>query len=184
MNSFTVAEVLNTAALSLPDDALYHILKEVKPSVQVFFSMQDIPEEDVSFPYLLIDKMGDKTTGTEYGPVSGNSRSRYVSKECAFTLTYVGANAVGNLGEYVENKDDFYSIMNKLNVSLVLQDSVLNVSAIIDTTTEERAQVEGGLRYVDTSTENVGSIGTITVGAEVFDIDGTKVYDEEIEITD
>lgn len=184
MEDFTASVVLTTAALSMPDDALYHIFKEIKPSVQVFFSQQDIPEEGVSFPYLLIERIGDKTTCFDYDGVSSTTRTRYVSKETSFTLTYVGTDAVKNLSDYVEKRDEFYDIMNKMNVSLVLQDNVLNVSAILDTTTEERAQVEGVVRYVETSTENVGSIEVVKVEAEVYDIDGTKVYDEEFEITD
>jgi hypothetical protein len=184
IGDFTASVVLSTAALSMPDDVLYHILKQVKPYVQVFFSQQDVPEEDVSFPYLLIEKSAIRTTGIEYGSVSVTyMREKYVSKECAVILTYVGPDAVKNLSEYVEARDNFSNIMGKLNVSLVLQDNVVDVAALLNMTTEPRAQVEGTIRYVDTIVENIGNIGTVKVEAEVFDIDGDKVYDEEIEIT-
>jgi DNA polymerase elongation subunit (family B) len=183
IGNFTATAVFTTAALSLPDDAIYHVLKQVKPSVQVFFDQQDIPEEDVSFPYLLVEKSASKTLSVEYGDIVAGVRDRYVSKECALILTYVGANAVENMSDYVEARDFVLDIMNKINVYLVLSDSVLNVSAVLDTTTEERSQAEGVVRYVETTTENMFDIGTVKVEAEVFDIDGDKVYDEEIEIT-
>lgn len=185
IENFTSSLTLSTAALSLPDDALYHIFKQVKPSVQVFFSQQDVPEEDVDFPYLLIEKQVSRTTGIEYGEIEASfTRDKYVSKECEFILTYVGSNAVENLSDYVEARDSFSDIMNKMNAGITLQENVTNISAIINTTSEERAQVEGTIRYIETIQESINNIGSMVIEAEVFDIDGTKVYDEEIEITE
>jgi hypothetical protein len=145
---------------------IYQWLVLVEPSLLINWADENVKEEELTFPYLAIHLINKRDTGGLYRSniIGSNQRTLSIPKELIIEIHAVSSMGGRQPFEILSNivnsvKRDSVSVFMGVNkITFQPYSTILNISAILDITTEKRASVSFKCDYVETEIETIGGV--------------------------